>query len=251
MTLEIFSFFLVCRSIFFFFFSSRRRHTRLVGDWSFRRVLFRSAPAGVGAPRVVHGARPHDGRRRSGARRVKVLITGADGFVGPWLVRRLLDDGRVLFRSVRPAAGSDDGFTPEERSAVRWLPLELTDPESVRQCVALPYDAVVHLAAVASGMDAGRDPGYAWMVNATGTARVAQALAEAKLAGRADPLLLVASTAEVYGRGDPQPRRETDPVAPCSPYAASKLGAEIAALEAWRRAGLRVVIVRPFAHTDR
>jgi GDP-4-dehydro-6-deoxy-D-mannose reductase len=42
---------------------------------------------------------------------------------------------------------------------------------------------------------------------------------------------------------------ETDAAAPCSPYAASKLGAEAAALEAWRRAGLRVVIARPFTHT--
>jgi GDP-4-dehydro-6-deoxy-D-mannose reductase len=54
----------------------------------------------------------------------------------------------------------------------------------------------------------------------------------------------------VYGASDePRPRRETDPVAPCSPYAASKAGAEIAALEAWRRAGLRAVVARPFAHT--
>jgi GDP-4-dehydro-6-deoxy-D-mannose reductase len=45
------------------------------------------------------------------------------------------------------------------------------------------------------------------------------------------------------------PRRETDPAGPCSPYGASKLGAEIAALEAWRRSGLRVVIARPFPHT--
>jgi GDP-4-dehydro-6-deoxy-D-mannose reductase len=53
----------------------------------------------------------------------------------------------------------------------------------------------------------------------------------------------------VYGRSDGTPRRETDPVAPCSPYAASKVGAETAALEAWRRTGLRVVVARAFAHT--
>ncbi len=183
---------------------------------------------------------------------MKVLVTGADGFVGRWLVRRLLDDGREVYAAVRPTpAGSPgaDGLTEAERASVRWLPLELTDADSVRACVGLPYDAVVHLAAVASGVDALRDPGGAWTVNAAGTARVANVLAEAKRAGRTDPLLLVVSTAEVYGRGDAHPRQETDPVAPCSPYAASKVGAETAALEVWRRTGLRVVVARPFGHT--
>lgn len=188
---------------------------------------------------------------------MKVLVTGADGFVGRWLVRRLLDDGREVVGAVRPlerpAPGGGGGWdlTPDERDAVRWLSLELTDQESVRRCAEQAYDAVVHLAAVASGPDAARDPGYAWAVNAGGTARLVQVLAEGKAAGRGDPLVLVISTSEVYGCGAPPLglRCETDPIAPCSPYAASKAGAELAALEAWRRVGLRVVVARPFAHT--
>jgi GDP-4-dehydro-6-deoxy-D-mannose reductase len=184
---------------------------------------------------------------------VKVLVTGAEGFVGRWLIQRLLDDGREVYGTVRlspdPPSGGTRDLGREERDAVRWLPLELGDPESVRRCADLPYDAVVHLAAVASSVDAARDPGYAWLVNGGGTARLVQVLVEAKRAGRADPLVLVVSTSEVYGCGEPRPRLETDPVAPCSPYAASKAGAELAALEAWRRAELRVVVARPFAHT--
>ena len=186
---------------------------------------------------------------------MKVLVTGADGFVGRSLVRRLLADGRDVFGAVRPApaaggsAAGADALTPAEHTAVRWLPLELTDDASVRRCLEFPYDAVVHLAAVASRRDALRDPGYAWTVNAVGTARIAHGLAEAKRTGRADPVVLVVSTSEVYGAGPPVPRVETDPVAPMSPYAASKAGAEQAALEAWRRVGLRVTVARPFAHT--
>ena len=82
---------------------------------------------------------------------MKVLVTGADGFVGRWLVRRLLADGREVYGAVRPgqsppvvAPAAD--LTPAERDAVRWLPLELTDAASVRRAVDLPYDAVVHLA---------------------------------------------------------------------------------------------------------
>jgi GDP-4-dehydro-6-deoxy-D-mannose reductase len=181
---------------------------------------------------------------------VKVLVTGADGFVGRWVIRRLLDDGREVYGAVRPSdPPRDDGLTPDERASVRWLPLEITDSESVRRCADLPYDAVVHLAAVASGAAALRDPGQAWDINAAGTARLTSVLAEARRKTRADPVVLVASTGEVYGRGNSAPRRETDPTAPCSPYAASKLGAEEAALEAWRRTGLRVIVARAFAHT--
>jgi GDP-4-dehydro-6-deoxy-D-mannose reductase len=183
---------------------------------------------------------------------VRVLVTGADGFVGRWLLRRLVADGREVFAAVRPAQGhaAVDVLSPEEQAAVRWLPLELDDLESVRKAVDLPYDAVVHLAAVASGSEALRDPGYAWEINAAGTARLIHVLADAKRDRRADPLVLVASTGEVYGRGSTgAPRKETDATTPCSPYASSKLGGEIAALEGWRRVGLRVVIARAFAHT--
>ncbi len=166
---------------------------------------------------------------------MKVLVTGADGFVGRWLIRRLLDDGREVYGAVRPSEPQrEDGLTADERAQVRWLPLEITDNESVRRCLDLPYDAVVHLAAIASG---------------AATARVMNVLAEARRKDRADPVVLHVSTGEVYGRGQSVARKETDTPAPCSPYAASKLGAEEAALEAWRRSGLRVVVARAFAHT--
>jgi GDP-4-dehydro-6-deoxy-D-mannose reductase len=132
---------------------------------------------------------------------------------------------------------------------VAWRPLELGSRESVAKAVAGEWDAVVHLAAVASGVDARADPGLAWEVNAAGTARLAEALVGRVADGAGAPLLLLVSTAEVYGLGTGAPRRESDPIAPCSPYAASKFGSEVAALEVRRRTGLRVIIARPFGHT--
>lgn len=178
---------------------------------------------------------------------MKVLVTGADGFVGSWLVPRLLEEGHQVVATFRP--GAPTAFRP--RPEIARVPLELTDGDSVNAALAEDPDAVIHLAAVASGTEAGSNPAHAWTVNAVGTVRVAEALGKIRLQGRGDPLLLVVSTAEVYGPGEPQPRRETDPVQPVSPYAASKLAAEIAALEVHRRTGLRVMVARAFPHSGR
>lgn len=178
-----------------------------------------------------------------------VLVTGADGFVGRWVLRALLAAGHEVVGAVRPGAPRDDGLMEAERHAVRWVPLELGDLASVRQAAGLACDAVIHLAAVASGGDALADPGVAWAVNAAGTARLLGELGRLRGLGEADPLVLVVSTAEVYGAGATRPIVETDAVAPRSPYAASKRGAELAALETRERTGLRVVVARAFPHT--
>jgi GDP-4-dehydro-6-deoxy-D-mannose reductase len=172
---------------------------------------------------------------------VKLLVTGADGFVGRHLVRRLARDGHRLLAGCKPG-GPPVSWDDDD---VATLPLELTDDASVRRAVEFGPDAVVHLAAISSNRDSLADPGLAWMVNTVGTARLAEALARRANGGR----LLVVSSGEVYGPGARVPRKEGDPLSPGTPYAASKVGAEQAGLEVWRRTGLPVIIARPFAHT--
>ena len=176
---------------------------------------------------------------------MKLLVTGADGFVGRHLIRRLAPEGHRIGAGCRPGAAPVDW----EGADVTLLPLELTDDRSVREAVAFGPDAVVHLAAVASNREASADPGLAWTVNAAGSARLAEALARRREEGGGEGRLLLVSSGEVYGSAGRSPRRETDPVAPTTPYAASKVGAELAGLEVWRRTGLPVIVARSFTHT--
>jgi len=99
---------------------------------------------------------------------VRVLVTGADGFVGRHLLRALVEADHVPIPACRPGGPALD---------LPVVPLELTDYPSVRAVVDAPVDAIVHLAAVAYSREAQLDPGQAWNVNAGGTARLLAAVA--------------------------------------------------------------------------
>jgi GDP-4-dehydro-6-deoxy-D-mannose reductase len=180
---------------------------------------------------------------------MRVLVTGADGFVGRRLVARLVETGHNVTAACRPQEASESWRDEAWGEAVRIVPFELADPAGMTEALGEAQDAVVHLAAVASVREARQDPGRAWVINAAGTARLMESLISAREHGDSDPVVLIVSSAEVYGKGPSTPRVESDPLRPQSPYAASKAGSEIAALEAWRRAELRVIVARPFTHT--
>jgi len=125
----------------------------------------------------------------------------------------------------------------------------LRDADSVRAVAAHDADWVVHLAGVSSVSASIADPVGTWETNALGTTRLVEALAERRAARGTDPVVLVVSSAEVYGPGKCEPRLETDVVAPVTPYATSKAAAEVGSLEVAKRTGLRVIVARPFPHT--
>ncbi len=180
---------------------------------------------------------------------MKILLTGADGFVGGWLARRMLDSGHAVVGTHRRGAGPSPVLGSTEAARIEWRELELASAESIEAASRGRWDAVVHLAALSSGSEARENPGLAWEVNAAGTARLAEVLGLRTATRQGDPNFLVVSTGEVYGSGRGEAHKESDAALPCSPYAGSKLGAEIAALEVSRRTGLRVMIARPFPHT--
>jgi GDP-4-dehydro-6-deoxy-D-mannose reductase len=147
-----------------------------------------------------------------------VLVTGGQGFVGPHLLAAL-----------------DDAFAPQ---------LDVRDPDVLSAALRESRPAaIVHLAALSQVSDSWRDPRTVWEVNAVGTVN----LLDAVRTECPDARVLVISTGEVYGRAAVVPTPESEPTAPLSPYAASKVAAEAAALQAGRT-GLDVVVARAFQH---
>jgi GDP-4-dehydro-6-deoxy-D-mannose reductase len=174
---------------------------------------------------------------------VKVLVTGANGFVGRSVVRRLLAQGDSVVAAVGPGASGNPAA-----ANLTTVPLDLGNDVSVRACFAEPVDAVIHLAAIALSRAADRDPAMAWSVNAEGTGKLTAALAAGAARWNAQPVFLLASTADIYA-WQKRPIKEEDCVQPSTAYSASKLGAELAAQQVARCCGLKVIIARPFPHS--
>ncbi|HVU03609.1 MAG TPA: GDP-mannose 4,6-dehydratase [Polyangiaceae bacterium] len=162
---------------------------------------------------------------------MKVLVTGADGFVGRHLSRALRRAGHEVVEPGPPHVAGG---------------LELTSRESTLRVVAdAMADAVIHLAAMSSVAESHKDPGTTFAVNALGTTHLLAAVHASTPKAR----VLYVSSGEVYGRvaGD-APATESTPLLPLSPYAASKVAAESVCFQFRRSYGTDVVCARPYNH---
>jgi len=177
---------------------------------------------------------------------MRILITGAAGFVGRHLAERLRAAGHDL-------VGIEHVCTPAhhewaDRVGLALKEASVAERESLFAVVAsVKPEAVIHLAAVTSVPESLRDPLLAWRVNLTGTINVLDAVREHAAAAR----VLVVTSSEVYGPVPPaeQPITEDHPLRPVTPYAATKAAADLAAYQYAAGNGLDVVRLRPFNHT--
>lgn len=167
---------------------------------------------------------------------MKVLVTGATGFVGATLVSRLVDSERF---SVRAAVRRESG---ELLAGVEQIATGDLTPNTDWQQALVGVDAVVHLAARVHVMhDQVIDPLAEFRkVNVAGTERLARMAAAAGVRR-----FVFLSSVKVNGEGRSVPYAETDPSKPEDPYGVSKWEAEQILHEIATDAGLKVVILRP------
>lgn len=175
----------------------------------------------------------------------RLLITGADGFVGRWLTREALQQGWDVTAVIGPGGTPPSAWLERRGSEVEHFEADLDSLAAITRIASVPCDALVHLAAVASGAEARRDPERATRINSVASVMLLTQVHE--LARR--PRLLMVSTGEVYGAGHEGPIPEAAPRAPVSPYATSKAMAEEAIEDLAPGMELDVMIARPFTHT--
>ncbi len=182
----------------------------------------------------------------------RALVTGGNGFVAQWAMRAMLQQGWSITAAgigELPKAGV---LTGDELSQVTWKAMDMTRQDEVAAAVAqAEADLVLHLAGVSHVLDAKASPAYAYEVNAVGAVRLLSELSRQRNGGGTDPTIVIVGSAEQYGRhelGD-MPLREDAEQRPLTLYAASKVAQEVAALQAYRSDGMRVVCTRSFNHS--
>lgn len=175
---------------------------------------------------------------------MKLLITGADGFIGSHLVETLVRQGHdirafVLYTSFN-SWGWLDHCSEDVKGKFEVFAGDIRDPYGVK--VAMKgCDAVLHLAALVAIPYSYHSPETYVDTNIKGTLNVLQAARE--LAVRR---VIHTSTSEVYGTARFVPITEAHPLQGQSPYSATKIAADQLAFSFYASFGLPVVIARPF-----
>jgi dTDP-glucose 4,6-dehydratase len=174
----------------------------------------------------------------------KILVTGADGFIGSHLTERLVREGcevraMTLYNSFN-SAGWLDTVSREVRSAIEIVASDVRDPNAMRQ-VLKGCDTVLHLAALIAIPYSYHAPDSYVDTNIRGTVNLLQAARDSGV-----EMFVHTSTSEVYGTARSVPITEEHPLHGQSPYSASKIGADQLAMSFHDSFELPVAVIRPF-----
>lgn len=176
--------------------------------------------------------------------KARVLVTGADGFIGSHLTEMLVRDGYevrafAMYNSFN-SWGWLDGVPSDIAGHFEVVSGDIRDPHGVDEAVR-GIDAVLHLAALIAIPFSYHSPDAYVQTNVTGTLNVLQAVRRHGTAR-----MVSTSTSEVYGTAQFVPITEEHPLNAQSPYAATKIGADQLALSFQRSFEMPVGVLRPF-----
>ena len=174
----------------------------------------------------------------------KILVTGADGFIGSHLTEALVREGYdvrafVLYNSFN-SWGWLDHCAADVKGKFEVFAGDIRDPHGVKQAMA-GCEAVLHLAALIAIPYSYHSPDTYVDTNIKGTLNILQAARELGVAK-----VVHTSTSEVYGTARFVPITEDHPLQGQSPYSATKIAADQLAYSFYSSFGLPVVIARPF-----
>ena len=171
---------------------------------------------------------------------MRLLVTGGAGFIGANFVHRAVDRGDdvTVYDALTYSGNPANLAGLEGRRGYRFVHADVCDGAALAEAMA-GHDAVVHFAAESHVDRSITDPARFVSTNCGGTATVCRAALEVGV-GR----VLHVSTDEVYGSIDEGSFIEADPLAPSSPYSASKAASDLIALSYHRTYGLPVVVTR-------
>lgn len=174
----------------------------------------------------------------------KVLLTGADGFIGSHLLEKLLEECHnvkafVYYNSFN-SWGWLDTFPKYLLNEIEIFQGDIRDPNGVREAMK-GIDEVYHLASLIAIPFSYHSPDSYVDTNIKGTLNVLQAARDFNT-GR----VLITSTSEVYGTAKYVPIDENHPYQGQSPYSATKIGADRLAESFYRSFNMPITIVRPF-----
>ena len=174
----------------------------------------------------------------------KVLVTGADGFIGSHLTELLLEKGYEVraftYYNSFNTWGWLDTLSENKLKDIEIFSGDIRDPNGVRESMK-GVDEVFHLAALIAIPFSYHSPDSYVDTNIKGTLNVLQAARELETSR-----ILVTSTSEVYGTAQYVPIDEKHPYQGQSPYSATKIGADRLTESFYRSFDLPVTIVRPF-----
>lgn len=174
----------------------------------------------------------------------KVLVTGADGFIGSHLVEQLLQSGKqvkaFVYYNSFGSWGWLDTLPKSILSEIEIFAGDIRDPNGVRHAM-VGVDTVYHLAALIAIPFSYHSPDSYVDTNIKGTLNVLQAARDL-----GTKRLLITSTSEVYGTAQYVPIDEKHPYQGQSPYSATKIGADRMAESFYRSFDTPLTIVRPF-----
>lgn len=148
---------------------------------------------------------------------MKILVTGGAGYIGSFMVRRLLEDGNQVFVIDNLSRGQKDVID----SRARFIEGNISDKELLRKVFQNQIDAVIHFAGYISMGESMEKPGLYFENNTTNALKLLEVMSDSNVSK-----IIFSSTAGVYGNPESIPIPENHPTNPTNPYGQSKLMVE-------------------------